>query len=109
MASTPKQIKAAGYIPNVATTAYTVAATVKQTVVKEIDLYNSDVAPIVVTINFVPSGGSASAANAYVTTIQAGEEQRYGRSTVMNTGDFISWAAGSANKIVGMISGIEYT
>jgi hypothetical protein len=110
MASTPKQMKSTGYLPNAAGVAY-LAGLVRQAVVKEVFLCNTDAIPQTVTIYYVPTGGAVGGSttlyNAY--TLQAGETQRFSTSTVLMPGDSIQWLASAASKIVGAISGIEYT
>lgn len=111
MASTPKQMKANGYLPTVATAAYTVAATVKQAAVKEIALCNTDSVPQTITIYNVPNGGTAggSTTSFNVYTLQSGETQRFSMATILLPGDSIQWLASATSKVVGSISGIEYT
>jgi hypothetical protein len=111
MASTPKQMKATGYLPNAAAAAYTVPATAKQAVVKEVFLCNTDAVPQTVTIYYVPSGGAVGGSTTLYSayTLQAGETQRFSTSTVLLPGDAIQWLASAASKVVGAISGIEYT
>ena len=115
MASTPKKMADSQYLPISATAAYTVADTsptsIKQAVVREVFLCNTDAVPQTVTIYYVPKGGTAGGSNTFYSayTLQAGETQRFSTATVLLPGDFISWLTSTASKVVGRISGIEYT
>lgn len=112
MASTPKQMKATGFIPNATSTAYTVGAKINQAIVKEFFVCNQDaVNTQTFTVYFVPSGGAVGAATTMYKsfTLQAGESVRFSSSTVLLPGDTIHWVASAASTITGLISGIEYT
>ncbi len=111
MASTPKQMKATGYLPNSVAPAYLVGATIKQAAVKEISLCNTDSVPQTITVYNVPSGGSVGGLTTIFSayTLQAGETQRMSMATILLPGDAIQWLASAASKVTGSISGIEYT
>lgn len=115
MASTPKQMKATGYLPNAVAVAYLcgggVPGSAKQATAKMMVLCNTDTVPNTVTVYNVPSGGtvggSTTVFSAY--TLQAGETQRIAMADTLLYGDAIQWFAGAASKVTGSISGIEYT
>lgn len=98
---------ARGVMPTVAATAYTVPAGY-QAIIKSIVVSNQSGTPTV-TINVVPSGGSASASNAILDAVAttANSITSYTNlDIVLNSGDFISWVA-SAATVNAYISGIQ--
>jgi hypothetical protein len=108
---TPKKMVAGSALTGSAATYYTVAATVQQAVVKEVEFCNTDSVPRTVTMYIIPSGGSAGVANEVyaAVTIQAGETKTFSRSTVMLAGGFIQALASSAAVVSFNVSGVEYT
>lgn len=111
MAITPVKMTAGSALTNALVTYYTVPATSKQAIVKEIEFCNTDTVARTVTVNIIPSAGSASVANTVYSaiTIQPGETKNFSRSTVMLPGGFIQ-ALASVGAVVSMdVSGVEYT
>lgn len=111
MAITPKKMVPGSALTASAATYYTVASTVKQAIVKEVEFCNTDTVPRTVTMYVIPSGGSAAVANEIYAamTLQAGETKNFSRSTVMLPGGFIQALADSAAVVSFNVSGVEYT
>ena len=110
MPSTVKQLVAPSFLAAASTILYTVPVGVKQIVIREISLNNTDTVTRTFTI---AAGDPAVASNKLfdAVTIQAAgsEPLAYSRATVLKTGDTIRAYADVANKVGIMISGIEYT
>ena|ERR1041385_280119 len=93
--------------PALATTSYATLYTVPAAtvgLVKEIVVKNGDSVARQVGINFVPSGGSASATNeirnyASTNTIAAGDTEVWSMDTALAAGDFIQFKS-DANSVV---------
>lgn len=94
-----------------AATYYTVPAAAKG-IVMSASFCNDHSSPVTVTINFVPSGGSATYANQIRKTkaLAAGETWDLpGLPHVLEAGGFISMVASVTAKVGARISGYEYT
>jgi hypothetical protein len=91
-------------------TIYTVPGAT-QDVIKDIDVTNTTAAAATVSINLVPSGGSAATANLLAGTwsIPANSTVHWTGTQVLNAGDFISVISGTANACNIMVSGLEST
>jgi hypothetical protein len=89
-------------------TNYTVPAA-SQDVLKNIDLTNTSASAVSVTVNIVPSGGSAGSGNMLFggIVIPANSTMHWTGTKVMNTGDFISTIAGTTNVVVITCDGLE--
>jgi len=111
MAYTEKRIVPGSLLTDSAATYYTATAPVLKTVIKEITLCNTHTTAVTFTLYIVPSGGSAADANAefYTVTLQAKETKIFGRTSVMETGDFIQALASVASKVAFSASGVERT
>ena len=111
MAITPVKMAAGSALTGSLATYYTVPATTRQAIVKEIEFCNTDTVARTVTLHIIPSGGTAAVANEIYSaiTIQAGETKNFSRSTVMVAGGFIQAVASSAAVVSMSISGVEYT
>ena len=111
MAITPVKMVAGSALTSSLVTYYTVPATTKEAIVKEIEFCNTDTVTRTVTLHIIPSGGSAGVANRVYSTlsIQAGETKNFSRSTVLLPGGFIQALADSASVVSMDISGVEYT
>lgn len=90
-------------------TIYTVPA-ITRALVKCIDIANTTAGPVNVTVNLVPSGGTAGAANALIpgVAMAANTAMHWDGFQVMNAADFISVIA-SATGCTVTISGGEAT
>ena len=94
-----------------AATYYTAPTTIIKAIIKEIVLCNTSANPETVTFYVIPSAGSAAVANTELNavTLQPNETKIFGRTRVMNVGDFIQ-AKASTNAVVSMnVSGVERT
>jgi hypothetical protein len=94
---------------NAQTTQYT-AGTGVRTIIDKFSGYNGTAGAVSLTVNLVPSGGSADATNVKVVkSIAAGETYTFPElvGQVLNTGDFISTLASAATSIVIRVSGRE--
>jgi hypothetical protein len=111
MAITPTKIVPGSALTNALATYYTVPATTKQTIVKEVEFCNTDTVPRLITLNIIPSAGSASVANTVYNsvTIQPNETKNFSRSTVMLPGGFIQAKADAGAVVSFRVSGVEYT
>lgn len=89
------------------TTQYTTPAA-RQDVIKDMEICNTTAGALTVTVNVVPSGGSASTANQILpaVSIPANQTLHWTGTIVMNAGDFISTAASSTG-ITMTVSGLE--
>lgn len=89
------------------TTQYTTPAS-RQDVIKDMEVCNTTGAAITVTVNVVPTGGSAGTSNAvfFQMSIPANQTLHWTGTIVMNAGDFISTAA-SATGLTLTVSGLE--
>lgn len=110
MASTPKSLVDGVNLSAVAATYYTVASATRA-IIKKATFANDAANTVTVTINLVPSGGSAGYANRILKTkaIPAGETLvAYElENHVMAPGGFISMLASEADKVGVRISGYE--
>jgi hypothetical protein len=96
------------YAENTQVTQYT--ATGVRTIVDKFTGYNGTGGAVILTVNLVPSAGSAGATNVKVSkSIAAGETYTFPEivGQILNAGDFISTIAGAASSIVIRISGRE--
>ena len=92
-------------------TYYTAPSNILKAIVKEMLFCNTSASPVTFTVSYVPSGGSSSASTTQfaAVTLQANETKIFGRTLVMNPGDFIQ-ALASTGAVVSMnISGVERT
>lgn len=89
-------------------TIYTVPAS-SQDVVKGIDICNTSGSAVIVSVDFVPSAGSVSAATKIfnAVSIPTNSTMHWTGTQVLNTGDFISVIAGTTNVCTISISGLE--
>lgn len=93
------------------TTQYT-APTGTRTILDKLTAYNGHTTSVVVTINIVASGGSASASNIVVSkSMAAGETYTFPEVVghVLNAADFVSTLAGTASVVNMRITGREVT
>lgn len=90
-----------------ATTQYTTPAS-RQDVIKDMEFANTSAAAITLTVNVVPTGGSASTANQILSAVSIPGNQtlHWTGTIVMNAGDFVSTAT-SATGITATVSGLE--
>lgn len=105
-----KPLVEAAQAPNAQSTVYT-AATGTRVIIDKFGGY-SPTAGVSLSVNIVPSGGSASAANLLaVKTFAAGEAYTFPElvGQVLAAGDFISLVASAATTVVYRISGREIT
>ena len=108
MASSVKEIVTAQYVPAVQTSLYTSPAGT-WTRIDKLTVVNVSAGAQTVSINLVPSGGSASAANLSTQTraIQPGETwnspNEYGQ--VLNPGDALSVIASAGSDLVILAAG----
>ena len=111
MAYTEKRIVPGSLLTDSAATYYTATAPVLKTVIKEMTFCNVHTSAVTITVYIVPSGGAADNANAefYTATLQAKETKIFGRTSVMETGDFIQALASVASKVAFSASGVERT
>lgn len=113
LTNAPKQIVFPSLLASTATLLYTVAAGVKFSILREINLNNTDTVTRTFTIHVVPVGGTADATNKIfdAVPIQASgaDPLCYSRATVLKQGDMVYALADVTNKVSIMISGIEYT
>ena len=110
MASPVKEIVTAQYAPNSQTTLYVSAAGVT-TRIDKLTVTNTDTVTQTISINLVPSGGSAGGSN-LTTDLQAilagatwNSPNEYGH--YLNPGDFISVIASVASKLVIAVGGTQ--
>ena len=91
-----------------ATTLYTVTAGASQ-IVKNILLNNTTASDATITLNIVPTGGSASTTNRLLSTytVKANDTVAIDCSIVMNSTDFVSGLQGTSGAITVIISGVE--
>ena len=111
MAYTEKSFAQGSALTNALVTYYTAPASVIKSIVKEMTFCNTSASPVTFTLNCVPSAGAASVGNTQfnLVTLQANETKIFGRTLVMNPGDFIQ-ALASVGAVVSMnISGVERT
>lgn len=107
---TPKSFVNGVNLTNAAVTYYTVGASTRGIITKA-TFVNDDAGAVTVTINIVPSAGSAGYANRITKekSLAAGESWSCSdlASHVMETGGFISMEASVTDKIGCRISGYE--
>jgi hypothetical protein len=108
---TEKRIVAGSLLTGSAAVYYTVVAPVLKTIVKEMTFCNVDTVAHTFTVYIVPTGGTASDANAEFKNIviQAGETFIVGRTCVMETGATIQALADTGSVISFSCSGVERT
>lgn len=108
MTTTPLVLIASKVAETASTPQYT--STNSKTAIDKLTTYNSTGAPITVTVNLVFSGGTASAANAFVKNIAAGATYTWPEVVghVMESGGQIFTAA-SATGISLRASGRQFT
>lgn len=89
-------------------TLYTVPAS-SDLLVKDFDICNTTVTPITVTVYFVPSGGTAGAANSLMSgySIPAQGLVQWSGTQVLNAGDFIQVIASSAGCTINISGGLS--
>lgn len=97
-------------ITNAQVTVYTVPAA-SQDVVKDLDITNTSALAVTVSVNLVPSGGTAGTANLFLATVSIPPNStlHWTGTQVLNTGDFISVIASTTNVCNIMVSGLEST
>lgn len=111
MTVTARPLVTAAYASNSQTTVYTAPAGTR-TIIDKCGAYNGTGGAVTLTINVVPSGGSASAVNVVMSkSIGAGEAYLFPEIVghVLETGGFVSVLAGAASSIVFRMSGREVT
>ena len=111
MAYNEKTFTQGSALTNAAATYYTVGPTVIKAIVKEMVFCNTSVNPETVTLYMIPNGGSLGVASTQFKqlSLQPNETQIYGRTLVMNVGDFIQALASTAAVVSMNISGVERT
>jgi len=94
-----------------AVTYYTAPSTVVKSIIKEIVLCNTSTNPETVTMYIIPTAGSPGVANTelFAVTLQPNETKIFGRTRVMNVGDFIQAKASTGALVALNISGVERT
>lgn len=111
MAVTPKTLVESKFCESSQTTQYT--ATGVTTIIDKFTATNVYTAAQTISVNLVPSGGSAGSSNLVVKTktLQPGECYTMPEivGQILGPSDFISCLAGAANEIVIRISGREVT
>jgi hypothetical protein len=97
-------------VTNAQVTIYTVPGATQATI-KDIDITNTTAAAATVSINLVPTGGSAVTANllAAAWSIPANSTVHWTGTQVLNAGDFISVISGTNNACNIMVSGLVST
>ena len=93
------------------TTQYSAPAGTR-TIIDKFSTHNGHTSSVVLTINVVASGGSASAANLIASkSLASGESYTWPEvvGNVLNAGDFVSTIAGTDAVVVMRISGREVT
>lgn len=112
MASTPKVLIQAKNAENVQTTQYTAPANTK-TLIDKFTATNYTATVVTLTVNLVPSGGTAANSNTVIKTrnIQPNETYAFPEIVghVLSSGDFISTIASTATSVVIRASGREIT
>ena len=106
-----KPLATSDYAPAVQTTVYT-AGTSTRTIIDKCTAYNGSVSAVPITVNIVPSAGTAGADNVIaVKAVSAGETYTFPEVVghVLETGEFVSIVAGSASALVFRMSGREIT
>lgn len=109
MSTVSKPLVTAAYAADSQTTIYTAPAGTR-TIIDKFSAYSP--AGGTLTINIVPSGGTASAANILeAKTLTAGETYTFPGivGQVLEAGGFISVIAGAASTVVRRVSGREVT
>ena len=95
-----------------AVTLYTVTAPVSKAIIKEMKFCNTDITTAYTfTIYTIPLAGSAADANTdfKAVTLQPGETKIFGRTDVLEVGNFIQGLASTTNKISFSCSLLEKT
>jgi hypothetical protein len=89
------------------TTQYTTPSA-RQDVIKDMEICNTSSSAITVTVNVVPTGGSAGTSNAvlYSVSVPGNQTLHWTGTIVMNASDFVSTAT-SATGITMTASGLE--
>ena len=108
-AFTLKQFAPATTLGTSSSTLYTVTAPATSAVVKQLLVSNYSASSASVTVNFVPSGGTAGNGNAVVpaVSISANSTITLDLTQVLNVGGFIAANASAGSAINVMISGYE--
>jgi hypothetical protein len=93
------------------TTIYTVPAN-SQTTLIELLFLNKDNSDRIVTVHFVPTGGSADNTNTVIkqqstNAIQPGHTEIYRFNQFLNAGDTIQWKADAASQVTARVSILE--
>lgn len=111
MAYTEKRLVRGSALTGSLATYYTATAPVLKTIIKEITFCNTHTSAVAVTMNIIPAAGSAAVANTEFSavTLQPGETKIFGRTDVMETGDFIQAFASTAAVVAFTVSGVERT
>ncbi|MGC4378243.1 hypothetical protein WD019_15145 [Fictibacillus sp. Mic-4] len=107
MPNTPKRLYI-GQPGTAASTLYTVPANTKS-IVKNVVLTNTTGADATITLHFVPSGGTAGAANKVISsyTVSANDTVVIDLSAVLEAGDTIQGLQGTASAVTVYLSGVE--
>lgn len=112
---TPIQVAAGSLLTNALATYYTVPATNKQTLITNVCFLNTDSVPRTVDLHIIPSGGTASSANARFKTLSiqqaAGGDPPpfFTIGVVMAPGDFIQAKADTGAVVAFSANGMSYT
>lgn len=109
MANTPKRM-ALTQLTTSNATLYTVPAATT-TILKSMDFVNTSSSAATLTVYVVPTGGSASAANALISgrSIAGNDNLGWEGEMVLNAGDFIVAVAGTTSVINAFLNGVELT
>jgi hypothetical protein len=107
---TPKEFKTGTALTASAVTQYTVPASTTS-ILKEIEICNTDAAVRTFTVYVIPAAGSASVANTILNavSIQPNDTKVISLSRVMPTGSFIQAKADAGAVVSFNASGIEVT
>jgi len=108
MTVTARCVLEAKYAENAQTTQVT--ANGVRVIIDKFTAYNGTGGAVTLTVNLVPSAGSAGASNVKVSkSIAAGETYTFPElvGNILNAGDFISTLASAANSLVIRVSGRE--
>lgn len=111
MAVTVKALVPAKQLENAQTTQYT--ATNCKTIIDKATITNTTSGNVVVSVNLVTSGGSASASNIVISDRSIAPDETYActelAGQVLEPGGFISTIAGAATSLTFRASGREIT
>lgn len=108
MANTAKRLGGPVQPGTGVSTAYTVPAATT-TILKSMDFCNTGTAAVSLNVYIVPSGGTASAANAMMSSLSIPNASNEGweGEMVLNTGDTIQHSASVAASITAFYNGVE--